>query len=51
MVSVPCTLSSAVLWTRLEAATDALALLITLPATSTAWLVTTAWLALATGAT
>jgi sodium/bile acid cotransporter 7 len=48
--SVPCTLASAVLWTRRAGGDEAVALLVILVTTSTGWLVTPAWLALATGA-
>jgi len=48
--SVPCTLASAVLWTRLAGGDEATALLAVLLTTCTSWLATTAWLALTTGA-
>jgi sodium/bile acid cotransporter 7 len=48
--SVPCTLASAALWTRLAGGSEAVALLVTLLTTATSWLVTTAWLAWTTGA-
>jgi sodium/bile acid cotransporter 7 len=47
--SVPCTLASAVLWTRLAGGNEAVALLVVLLTTGLSWLVTTAWLALGTG--
>jgi sodium/bile acid cotransporter 7 len=49
ITSVPCTLVSAALWTRLAAGNEAAALLATLLTSSTSWLATTAWLALGTG--
>ncbi len=49
ITSVPCTLASAVLWTRMAGGNDATALLVILLSNGTSWLVTTAWLALATG--
>lgn len=48
--SVPCTLASAVLWTRLAGGNEATALLVTLSTTLTGWLVPPAWLHLTTGA-
>jgi sodium/bile acid cotransporter 7 len=47
--AVPCTLASAVLWTRLAGGNDATALLVTVLTVATSWLVTTAWLTVATG--
>jgi sodium/bile acid cotransporter 7 len=47
--SVPCTLASAALWTRMAGGREATALLVTLLTTSTSWLATTAWLKLGTG--
>jgi solute carrier family 10 (sodium/bile acid cotransporter), member 7 len=47
--SVPCTLASAPVWTRLAGGNDAVALLVVLLTTGTSWLVTTAWLTAATG--
>lgn len=47
--SAPCTLASAVLWTRMAGGSEATALLVTLLTTSTSWLVTTGWLLAATG--
>jgi sodium/bile acid cotransporter 7 len=47
--SVPCTLASATLWTRMAGGNEAVALLVTLLTTSTSWLATTAWLVLGTG--
>jgi len=49
IASVPCTLASVVLWTRLAGGNEATALLVILLSTATSWLVTTAWLGLATG--
>jgi sodium/bile acid cotransporter 7 len=49
VTSVPCTLVSAVIWTRLAQGDDATALLITFLANCTSWLATTAWLTLAPG--
>jgi sodium/bile acid cotransporter 7 len=48
MASVPCTLASAVLWTRLSGGNEATALFVVLLTTATSWLVTTAWLAFLT---
>lgn len=47
--SVPCTLASAVLWTRMAGGNEAAALLSTLLTTFLSWFATTAWLALGTG--
>jgi sodium/bile acid cotransporter 7 len=47
--SVPCTLSSAVIWTRLAGGDEATAMLIVLLTTATSWLGTTLWLAFGTG--
>jgi sodium/bile acid cotransporter 7 len=49
MTSVPCTLASAVLWTRLAGGNEAVALLVILLTTATSWLATTAWLTATTG--
>jgi sodium/bile acid cotransporter 7 len=49
ITSVPCTLVSAVIWTRLANGDDATALLITFLTNCTSWLATTAWLTLALG--
>jgi sodium/bile acid cotransporter 7 len=49
IAAVPCTLASAVLWTRLAGGNEATALLVILLSTASSWLVTTAWLGLATG--
>jgi sodium/bile acid cotransporter 7 len=49
ITSVPCTLASAVLWTRMAGGNDAVALLVVFFSTATSWLLTTAWLALGTG--
>jgi sodium/bile acid cotransporter 7 len=50
IASVPCTLASAVIWTRLAGGNEATALLAVLLSTGTSWLATTVWLTLATGA-
>lgn len=47
--SVPCTLASAVLWTRMAGGDEATALLSTLLTTALSWLATTAWLTAVTG--
>jgi sodium/bile acid cotransporter 7 len=47
--SVPCTLASAVLWTRLAGGNEATALLTVLGTTLASWLLTTAWLTGTTG--
>lgn len=47
--AAPCTLASAVIWTRLAGGNDAVALLATFASTAVSWLITTAWLALTTG--
>ena len=47
--SVPCTLASAVLWTRLGRGNEATALLAVLATTCLSWLITPAWLRLTTG--
>lgn len=44
VASVPCTLSSAVLWTRLAGGNEATALLTVMGTTFTSWFLTTAWL-------
>jgi sodium/bile acid cotransporter 7 len=49
IASVPCTLASAVLWTRLAGGNEGTALLVILLSTATSWLATTAWLFLGTG--
>lgn len=49
ITSVPCTLASAVIWTRLAGGEEATALLITFLTNCTSWLATTAWLTLAIG--
>ncbi len=49
--SVPCTLASAVLWTRRAGGDEAVALLVILWTTATGWLVAPAWLALTTDTT
>jgi sodium/bile acid cotransporter 7 len=48
-VSVPCTLASAVLWTRMAGGNEATALWVTLLTTGTSWLATTGWLDWGTG--
>lgn len=50
VTSVPCTLASAAIWTRLAGGNEAAALLITLLTTALSWLITTAWLTWLTGA-
>lgn len=47
--SVPCTLASAILWTRLGGGNEAVALLTVLLTTATSWLLTTAWVTFGTG--
>jgi sodium/bile acid cotransporter 7 len=47
IASVPCTLASAVLWTRMAGGNEATALLTVLLTTATSWLATPAWLAVA----
>jgi sodium/bile acid cotransporter 7 len=47
--SVPCTLASAVLWTRMAKGNEATALLVTLLTIATSWLTTTGWLIVAAG--
>lgn len=44
-VSVPCTLASAVLWTRMAGGNEATALWTTMVTTGMSWMATTAWLA------
>jgi solute carrier family 10 (sodium/bile acid cotransporter), member 7 len=50
IASVPCTLASAVIWTRLAAGNEATALLVTFLTNMTGWLTTTAWLLAGVGA-
>jgi solute carrier family 10 (sodium/bile acid cotransporter), member 7 len=50
IASAPCTIASAVLWTRLAGGNDATALLIVMLTTATSWLLTTAWVMWGTGA-
>src|SRR6516162_765226 len=50
VTSVPCTLASAVLWTRMAGGSEATALLVILVTTATSWFATTAWLTGTTGA-
>ncbi len=47
--SVPCTLASAVLWTRLAGGNEATALFVITMSTASSWLVTTTWLTATTG--
>jgi solute carrier family 10 (sodium/bile acid cotransporter), member 7 len=49
VASVPCTLSSAILWTRMAGGNDATALLATMGTTFLSWGLTTLWLLLLTG--
>jgi sodium/bile acid cotransporter 7 len=49
IASVPCTLASAVIWTRLAGGNEALTLLVVVLSTSLSWLVTTLWLTWGTG--
>jgi sodium/bile acid cotransporter 7 len=49
MASVPCTLASAILWTRMAGGDDATALFVVLLTTATSWLITPALLVLLTG--
>lgn len=49
IASVPCTLASAVLWTRRAGGDEAVVLVVILLTTSTSWLTTTAWLSFGTG--
>jgi solute carrier family 10 (sodium/bile acid cotransporter), member 7 len=51
VASGPCTLASAVLWTRMSGGNDATALLVIFLSTASSWLVTTVWLTLGTGST
>jgi sodium/bile acid cotransporter 7 len=50
ITSVPCTLASSVIWTRMAGGSAATALLVVLLTTATSWLATTAWLAAGTAA-
>jgi sodium/bile acid cotransporter 7 len=50
IASVPCTLSSVVLWTRLAGGNDAMAMLIVVLSTGLSWLITPLWLKGLTGA-
>lgn len=47
--SVPCTLASAMLWTRMAGGSEATALLTTFLTTGISWFATTAWLTATTG--
>jgi sodium/bile acid cotransporter 7 len=47
--SVPCTLASAAVWTRMAGGDEATAVAVTIASTSTAWLVTSGWVALSLG--
>jgi len=49
ITSVPCTLASAVLWTRLARGNEATALLVVLLTTAVSWLATTTWLTFGAG--
>jgi sodium/bile acid cotransporter 7 len=49
ITAVPCTLASAVLWTRMAGGNEATALWITLVTNGTSWLATSLWLTWATG--
>src|SRR5271166_4777803 len=49
ITSVPCTLASAVIWTRMAGGDEATALLIVFLTNCASWLATTAWLTLGTG--
>ena len=49
MACVPCTLASAILWTRMASGDDATTLLVVLLTTATSWLITPALLVLLTG--
>jgi sodium/bile acid cotransporter 7 len=49
IASVPCTLASAAIWTRMAAGNEATALLVTLFTNLSSWLATTAWLMLGAG--
>jgi predicted Na+-dependent transporter len=49
IVCGPCTLASAVLWTRLGGGDDATTMLVVVLTTATSWLVTPGWLGLLTG--
>jgi len=49
VASVPCTLASAVLWTRLAGGNEATALVTVLGTTLLSWFATTLWLTLTTG--
>src|ERR1051325_7586867 len=49
--AVPCTLSSAILWTRMAGGNEATALLTVMGTTFTSWFLTTAWLYVLTGTT
>jgi sodium/bile acid cotransporter 7 len=49
IASVPCTLASAILWTRMAQGNEATALLVTLLTIGTSWLITTAWVMFGTG--
>jgi sodium/bile acid cotransporter 7 len=50
VASVPCTLSSAILWTRMAGGNEATALMTVMGTTFSSWFLTTAWLYWLTGA-
>lgn len=49
IVSAPCTLASAVLWTRMGGGNEATAMLATMLTTCISWIATSTWLVLGTG--
>ncbi|MSQ94838.1 MAG: hypothetical protein EXR98_09820 [Gemmataceae bacterium] len=50
VATAPCTLASAVLWTRMAGGNEAVALMTVMGTTFTSWFLTTAWLSALTGA-